>query len=99
MFCKECIYAALLSQKNEIKRKIKEWEEQEQKKKDETEKKIVEAHEKELKDFQRVDSGLVTQRKKIWRPPGDEGIRPSFIPDGYEAWTTPEGKLIYLDKQ
>lgn len=33
MFCKECIYQTLLAQKQENKKRVKEWEDNEQRKK------------------------------------------------------------------
>jgi nitric oxide synthase-interacting protein len=98
LYCRECIFESLLTQKQEIKRKIQEYEAQEKRKEEETKHTEAEKEEREIFEFTKVDTGLLPQKFKIWRA-GKGGVRPSFIPAEVESFVGPDGHTYYLDKE
>lgn len=59
IFCKECIYESLLTQKKEIKKKLKQWEEQQKLLQAQQAEKEREKQEEELLKFAKAETSVI----------------------------------------
>eukprot|EP01119_Soliformovum_irregulare_P021807 TRINITY_DN7332_c0_g2_i1.p1 TRINITY_DN7332_c0_g2~~TRINITY_DN7332_c0_g2_i1.p1 ORF type:complete len:276 (-),score=47.18 TRINITY_DN7332_c0_g2_i1:140-967(-) len=64
IFCKECIYQSLLSQKKEIARQMERWEETERKNQIDKERQEVDQKEKEKAEFEKINGPAATIESK-----------------------------------
>jgi nitric oxide synthase-interacting protein len=65
LFCKECIYTSLLTQKQEIKRQTLKYNMQEERLKDEEQKKETKKQERILEEFDKIEHGILPPEKRI----------------------------------
>jgi len=64
LFCKECVYTYLLTQKKDITRQLEKWEDYENKKKQEQAHQELKDKEKEVAEFEKQISGLLPESSR-----------------------------------
>jgi len=67
LYCKECIYGSLLEQKKEMSRAQKAWEEAQRKQLKEDRADEIDAKEEELKQFERMESGITDVKPEVFK--------------------------------
>lgn len=95
LFCKGCIYASLMAQKNHKKKQLEKYNAQLEEAKSEATKDEKEAKVKELTDFERLEGGVLPADAQLG--PKIE-IAKELIPAGYEAHQTAEGKVYVINR-
>jgi len=73
IFCKECIYENLLSQKKDIKRQKKLYEAQQQQFREQGEAEEKKRKEAEIQAFDKIETGLLPQKHNVFRPLNEDG--------------------------
>jgi len=93
IFCKECIYENLLTQKKELKRQKKLYEAQEQQKQEQAVLDAQKNKEAEIAAFDKIETGLLPQKHDVFRPLNEDGTTSeSVAPSSSTALVLVEGK-------
>jgi len=89
IFCKECIFESLLTQKKEIKRHKKLYEAQQVHLKEKAEEAVQNVKAAELAAFDKLETGILPQKHQVFRPLNEDGstvpTTPSVTPGNSTA--------------
>jgi nitric oxide synthase-interacting protein len=97
LFCKGCIYQSLMAQKQHKKKQLEKYNEQLAEAKNEATRDEKESKVKEVSDFEKLESGVISADSHVFGPKID--IAKDLVPAGYEAYQTAEGKVYVINKE